>query len=239
MDDPSVRDAAVARHVRLHAGHARAPVRRVAADRAAGRPQVDDARRRLRGEAHRGDRHQAAGRLHRRRPGRRRDARGRPRDRRLLPGQGPAAGGAVDHQASRFARSARARRRGGALHADPHRGRVRHRDRAGRSRGRGALPRRERDRPGVRPRVRDRPGRPDGRLVRHGRLADQLRGDLARRHQPDEPGRQGPGRRRREATRGGHPRGAAGARARGARGEPRRPRRASRRVDRTRRAGPR
>ena len=57
--------------------------------------------------------------------------------------------------------------------------------------------------------------------------------------QPDEPGRQGPGRRRREAARRGHPGSPAGARARGARGEPRRPRRAPRRADRTRRAGPR
>ena len=69
----------VARHVRLHAGDARAPVRRVAVDRAPRGAQVDAAGRRLRGEAHGGDRHQAAGRVLRRRPRRRRDARGRPR----------------------------------------------------------------------------------------------------------------------------------------------------------------
>ena len=82
-----------------------------------------------------------------------------PRDRGLLPGQGPPAGGPVDHQAARVARAARARRRGGALHAHAHRGRGRHRDRAGRSGGRGALPRRERDR-ARRPTWRTRPAWP-------------------------------------------------------------------------------
>ena len=70
-------------------------------------------------------------------------------------------------------------------------------------------------------------------------LADQLRGDRARRGQPDEPGRQGPGRRRRQAAGGGHPRGAARPRPRGPGGEPRRPRRPARCAHRTRRAGPR
>ena len=98
-----------------------------------------------------------------------------------------------------------------------------HRDRARRSRGRGARSGRVRDRAGERPDGRDAAGGADGGLVRDGRLPDLLRRGLPRSDRRREPRGEGPRRRAGQAERGGHPHGAEGAGAGSARGEPGRP----------------
>ena len=149
------------------------------------------------------------------------DARGGTRDRRLLPRQGAPARGPLDHQAAWIARPARPQRRGGALHAKT-RSEIEagHRDLPRRSRGRGAVLRRVRHGAGGRPHERDVARRADGRLIRDGRVLDQLRGGLPWPDLGREPRGEGPGRRARQAERGGHPQGPAGAGPRGARREP-------------------
>ena len=99
------------------------------------------------------------------------------RHRRLAGRQGPQARGAVDHQAQGRARPARPLRPRGALHQDRVRDRRAHPDRHGRHGGRGAVLRRGGHRPVGRPAGGHDGGRPDGRLARHGRLADLLRRD--------------------------------------------------------------
>ena len=115
--------------VRLLAGDDRAPLRRGARLGAARRPRRDGLARRPAGEDDRGDRSEAAGRVHRGREAHDRDARGRSRGRRATSSARPQARGAVDHQAPRRARPARALRQRGALHAHPFRA-DRHRSRS-------------------------------------------------------------------------------------------------------------
>ncbi len=75
------------------------------------------------------------------------------------------------------------------------------------------------DRPRERPDGGDPARRADGRILRDGRIADLVRRGLPRSDRRREPRREGTGRRTRQAERGGHPRGAEGARAGSARGE--------------------
>ena len=139
LDDDEARERPGARHVRLHPGDDRAPAStRRCWWRSATAARQMNVRRHPRGQAHRGARLQAARRLHRVRPRVGRDPRGRSRHGRVLPRQGPAARGALDHQAAAVARTARARRRGGALHAHADRDR----GRRSRSRSAGWSPRR-------------------------------------------------------------------------------------------------
>ena len=139
--------------------------------------------------------------VHRRRPRRGRHPRGRTRHRRVLPGQGPAARGPVDHQAARRRSgcSRTATRRSGS------RGRAR-RSRPGIAIALGGLVAEELffgesgTGPGVRPRARDLDRRADGGLVRHGGLADLVRRDRRGPHRADEPRREGAGRRARQSS---------------------------------------
>ena len=123
-----------------------------------------------------------------------RHARGRPCHRCVLPGQGPAAGGAVDHQAARLAGAAGPQRPRGAVHADPLGDGGVHRHLARRHGRRGDLPRRAGTGPGERPRARDAGSRRTmvGSLGMGGSLIS-LRGRRRRPDRRDEPGRQGPG----------------------------------------------
>ena len=84
-----------------------------------------------------------------------RHARGRARDGRVPRRPEPQARGAVDHQAPRRARSARAQRRRGALHAHPFRAARDDEDRVRRDERRGAVLRRVGHRSVGRPRARD------------------------------------------------------------------------------------
>ena len=113
------------------------------------------------------------------------------------------------------------------------------RDRHRWPRGGGARPGRVRDGACERPDDGHAAGRPDGGVVRDGRLLDLLRRRIARPDRGREPRREGPGRRSRQAERGGHPHGTEGAGARGARGEPRRPFGPGAGAGRARRAHPR
>ena len=101
-----------------------------------------DWERRAAGEDDRGDRSEAAGRVHRRGAAHDRDARGRSRDGRVPRRPEPQARGALDHQAPRRARPARAQRRRGALHAHALRAARDDEDRVRRHERRGAVLRR-------------------------------------------------------------------------------------------------
>ena len=144
------------------------------------RPRRDGLARRPAGEDDRGDRSEAAGRVHRRREAHDRDARSRARGRRAPRRPEPQARGALDHQAPRRARPARALRQRGALHAHPLGARRLDEDRVRRHDGRGAVLRRVGHRSGRRPRARHAHRGADGRLVRHGRLARVVRGGRGR-----------------------------------------------------------
>ena len=168
---PGRPDAHRARVLRVHAGHDRAPLRRVAPGRAPRGAPGDELRRRDGGEVHRGDRLEAGRHLHRQRSSRRGGARGGTCHRRALPGTEPPARGAFDHQAARIARPARARRRGGAVHEEPDRDRIRDRDRPRRDGGGGARPGRVGHGPGERPDGGHAAGRADGGILRDGRVA--------------------------------------------------------------------
>ena len=142
--------------LRVHAGDDRAPLRRGSRVGAARRPRRDGLARHPAGEDDRGDRPEAAGRVHRRREADDRDARSRARGRRPPRRPEPQARGAVDHQAPRRARPARPLRQRGALHAHPVRADGLDEDRVRRDDRRGAVLRRVGNRSRRRPR-RTRP----------------------------------------------------------------------------------